>query len=828
MDKLDFRVTAGLILLGTTILIMVGLGWHTWKNRPLAGARFFGILISLAALWTLANACELTVQGLQTKLFFANVQFIPKAFTPVVWLAMVLDYAGHSRSVTLKRMLPLCLIPLATTTLVWTDRFHHLIRDSAWLERSGPYNVFAWTPGAWFSVHVFYCYALYAMAAGLLIGAVLAGPKLHRRQPIALLIGCAIPVIWNALYYTTPILAGPHDYTPAALGIAGVIVAWGLFRVRLFNLVPVARHTLVEDMTDGMVVLDDADRVVDLNASARALIGRPSSQILSRPLADTWASWEQIAASYAAGASQAELQLGESGHRRHYEIKWSPLMRRKEVIGRLVAFRDVTERVLMEESLRQQALTDGLTGLPNRALFMTRLDDAIHRARRNPDALFAVMILDLDYFKLINDSIGHQAGDVLLQSVAVKLKRSVREADTVARMGGDEFMILLNNVTSERDLLPVLDRIREELLEPVHFRQQEMNAGSSVGVVIWDMSYEDPEDLLRAADTAMYQAKEAGRGCHRIFDEVMDRRVLSTLRAETDLRVGIRQHDFSLLYQPIVDLKTGTVGSLEALLRWHHPQRGILLPEEFINIAENSGLIVPLGVMALGEVCSQISRWQSPRSPATGLPIRLNLSPRQLAEPDFVSTVVRHLSEWRIPSDRLVLEVPETSLVRDPLKAKNVMKELRTMGIRLCLDDFGTGWSTLLHLTTFPVQEIKIDQTFVSKMPHSLADLEVVRSLTALAHTLDLTVTGEGVEDSEHWRLLEEVGCDNGQGYYISRPVEHDELMDFLEDVERGMCALKPSRRPPSDESGDPQAERTDPIGERRAPCPTTRGTLVT
>ncbi|MBN1320026.1 MAG: EAL domain-containing protein [Thermoleophilia bacterium] len=798
---MEFKLTIGLVLLGTTVLMAAGLGWYAWNNRSLAGSRSFAILISLAALWALGNACELVVADLQTKLLFANLQFIPKAFVPVAWLTMVLDYTGRWHLLTLRRLLPLCAIPLATMVLAWTDRFHHLIRESVWLDGSGPYDVLAWTSGTWFTIHSVYCYALYAISAGLLIAAIIAGTKLHRRQPVALLLGCAIPVTWNALYYTVPALAGAHDYTPATLGIAGAVIAWGLFRVRIFNLAPVARHALVEDMTDGVLVLDEADRVADLNASAQALIGRPASEILSRPLAECWDSWAQIVAPYAAGASQAELQLGESGHRRHYEVKWSPLMRRKDVVGRLVALRDVTDRVLMEENLRHQALTDGLTGLPNRALFMARLDDAIHQARRNPDALFAVMVLDLDRFKLINDSIGHLAGDVLLQSVASKLKRCVREADTVARMGGDEFMILLNHITGPRDLLPVLDRIREELRAPVYFRQQEMTAGSSVGVVIWDASYEDPEDLLRAADTAMYQAKEAGRGCHRIFDEQMHKTVLRTLRAETDLRVGIRQRDFSVSYQPIVDLKTGTVRSLEALLRWHHPQRGIVFPDEFISIAENSGLIVPLGVMALEEVCSQISRWQSPRNPAAGLPVSLNLSPRQLMEPDFVPTIVSHLAEWRIPSDRLILEMTETALVRDPLKSRTVMKELREIGIRLCLDDFGTGWSSLQHLTTFPVQELKIDQTFVSKMARGNTDLEVVRSLTALAHTLDLKVTGEGIEQSEHWRLLEEVGCDHGQGYYIGRPMEHDELLEFLEDVERGTCTLRLPDRPAAEES---------------------------
>jgi EAL domain-containing protein (putative c-di-GMP-specific phosphodiesterase class I) len=362
-------------------------------------------------------------------------------------------------------------------------------------------------------------------------------------------------------------------------------------------------------------------------------------------------------------------------------------------------------------------------------------------------------------------------------------------------MGGDEFMILLNRISTPRDLLPILERIQTELRTPVFFRQQEMTAGSSVGVVIWDPSYEDGEDLLRAADTAMYQAKEAGRGCHRIFDEEMHRSVLRTLKAETDLRAGIRRHDFSMSYQPIADMKTGKILALEALLRWRHPQRGVVFPHEFIPIAENGGLMTELGTMALDEVCSQIHEWQSSRSLAAGLPVSLNISPRQLMEPDFVVTVMNKLAEWRIRSDCLKIELTEKALIRDPLLAKQVMRELRELGIGLCLDDFGSGASSLRHLTTYPVEELKIDTTFISRIAQVSVDLEVVRSLTALAHTLGLNVTAEGVEHSEQWRLLQELGCDHGQGYYVARPMDAFELLHYLDGVKSGVLAGSDRRR---------------------------------
>lgn len=812
---MDVELTSGILLLAVTVPIGLGLGWYAWRCRSLPGALAFAFMIPPAALWSLTGIGELTAAGLESKLIWANVQYVAIALLPVAWLALSLDYTGRRSWLTRRRVLALCVVPLITQVMLWTDGYHHLVRATVWLETAGPYPVVGRTFGPWFWVHCAYSYVVAAIAIGILVGAVLSTPYFYRRQPLALLVGSLIALSWNAAFVFAPGIMPSYDFTPVATALAGVLIAWGLFQVPLFNLVPVARHALVQNMSDGVLVLDRSDRVVDLNRSAQELIDRPITSILSRPIAQCWDAWAQMAAPHSTGANQTELHLSDNGTRRHYEVKWSPLVRHDQVVGRLVALRDVTDRVLMEENLRHQTLTDALTGLPNRGLFMARLDDAIRLARRHGEALFAVMVLDLDRFKLINDSIGHLAGDVLLQSVAVKLKRCVREIDVVARMGGDEFMILLHSITTARDLLPILDRIQEELHTPVYFRQQEMIAACSVGVVIWNPSYDDPEDLLRAADTAMYQAKEAGRNCHRIFDEEMHKSVMRTLTAETDLRVAIRQKYFSLSYQPIVNLETGAIRSLEALMRWHHPQRGTVFPEDFISIAENSGLIVPLGEMALEEVCGQISRWQSPRNPAATLPVSLNLSPRQLIEPDFVTMVVNRLAEWRIPSDRLILEITETALIRDPLRSRQVMRHLRDMGIRLCLDDFGTGWSSLQHLTAFPVQELKIDEAFISKIARGNVDFEVVRSLIALAHTLGLEVTAEGIENSEQWLLLRELGCDSGQGYYIGSPMDPAGLLEYLEDLERGSCAL---RRPAAPDDGTCVTEDVPQLRETGVP----------
>jgi diguanylate cyclase (GGDEF)-like protein/PAS domain S-box-containing protein len=783
---LDLGILTGVLVLSMSTPIAVATGMLAWRNRTLPGARSFLVVIVLAFWWAYTNAIESLVPSLEVKLLWANLGYVSITLLPVAWLAMAVEYAGRREWMSGRRLALFCVMPLVTNVLLWTDSYHHLVRTAAWLDTTGAYLVIGRTWGPWFWTHATYSYALFAAALTLLSVTIFAVPSWYRRKPIAVLIGSLIPLAANLIDTLVPSSTPIDDLTPAVFGLSALVLAWGLLRLQVFDVIPAARYALVENMQDGVLVLDHSGQVVDLNKSAQRLMGRPASQIVGRPLAESWHPWEQVVAPYEAGADHAQIRLGDPENRRNFEVKWSPLIRRKQVIARVVVLTDVTERVLLEESLRDQALTDGLTGLPNRALFMSKLDDAIHRAKRHETELFAVLVLDLDHFKLVNDRLGHLAGDILLQSVATKLQRCIRETDVVARMGGDEFVLLVSEISSQRDLVPVLNRIWEELRAPVYFRQQEVAAAASVGVVLWDAAYRDADDLVRAADTAMYQAKQDGRGCHRIFDEEMHKAVLQTLHDETELRAAIRERAFSLTYQPIVDLKTGAVRSLEALLRWQHPERGTVFPRDFLSVAESSGLILPLGSMAMDEVCAQLSRWQSPRQRISELPVSVNISPRQLTEPDFVASVLGRLTDWRIPSDRLMLEITENALVRDPPKARQAMRKLKGLGLRICLDDFGAGGSSLHHLLAFPVQELKIDPSFISGIAKDRKNLEIVRSLVALAHTLGLEVTAEGVEQKEQWALLKEVGCDGAQGYFIGSPMESDVLIDFLEDLEPG------------------------------------------
>ncbi len=794
--KTDYTNTVLLLVAGLPLAAY--LLWQGWRNRTKPGTMPFVLILVLATGWVIGSIFELISANLSTKLLWADLQYLPIVFLPVACLALALDYTGNRAWLTRRNISALSIIPLLSLGLMWTNSHHGLMRASAWLDTSSGHPVIGRTFGPWFWIHSAYSYLLVGAAVAFLVHAIISSPPVYRKQPAVLVAGLAVPVVWNLFFLLEPGLLPTFDYTPAAFGVAGLIMAYGLFHLRVFNLALVARDTLLENLSDGLLVLDGADRVADLNESARTLIGLPAERILSRPIAETWGGWHQVTGPFEAGADHAVISVGTNGDRRDYEVKISDLPGQGDVMGRLLVIHDVSERSELEESLRRQALTDGLTGLANRTLFMNKLTDAVHVAHRHPDKLLALISLDLDRFKLINDTAGHPAGDAVLESVAIRLKRCVREIDTVARLGGDEFMLLLEDINSTRDVIVVMERIQDELRAPVYVHHQQMVTSASIGVVIWDSSYRDSEDLLRAADAAMYQAKEAGGACYRIFDERMHRALLDALQAETDLRLALDRGDFTLEYQPVIDLKTGTVISLEAFIRWHHPRRGRVAPKDFISVAENSGLIVPLGDTIFDQVCAQLIDWQTPACPAFELPISLNMSPRQFTEAGFVDAILTRLADWRLAPGSLVFEITETALTRDPARARTAMKELSSLGIRVCLDDFGTGPSSLQHLMNFPGQELKIDRALVGRMAISNKELEIVRSISGLAHALGLVVTAEGVESDREWELLAASGCDRAQGYYCGVPMSPTDLLVYLKNR---VCpieavSVKRNRRP--------------------------------
>jgi diguanylate cyclase (GGDEF)-like protein/PAS domain S-box-containing protein len=438
----------------------------------------------------------------------------------------------------------------------------------------------------------------------------------------------------------------------------------------------------------------------------------------------------------------------------------------------LLAFEDITKRRVAEDRMAHAALHDALTRLPNRALFIDHLQHAIARANRHEDYLFAVLFLDLDRFKLLNDSFGHVVADQLLVAIARKLELCVRPEDIVARLGGDEFTFLLDDIKDISDATRVANRIHKELAAPFNLSGQEVFTTASIGITLSSQRYDRPEDCLRDADTAMYRAKALGKARHAIFDKSMHERVMALLKLETDLRRALEREEFRLHYQPIVVLETGQITGFEALVRWQHPERGLVPPVEFIAVAEETGLIIPIGRWILREACRQMQNWQEQFSSNTPLAISVNLSSKQFSQPDLIEQVKHILEETGLDARSLKLEITESVVMENAAAATVMLFQLLDLGVQLYIDDFGTGCSSLSHLHHFPFDTLKIDRSFVSRMSTEDGDLEIARTIVALAHSLHMEVMAEGVETAEQLAQLKVLNCEYGQGYLFSKPLE--------------------------------------------------------
>ena len=428
---------------------------------------------------------------------------------------------------------------------------------------------------------------------------------------------------------------------------------------------------------------------------------------------------------------------------------------------------------------RYKAFHDSLTGLPNRALFLDRLQQALDRSSRE-GVLHAVLFVDLDYFKIINDSLGHKAGDQLLTVVAERLRACVRPADTAARLGGDEFVVLLDNVMDVGDAISVAERIIEALGVPIELGERQVVVGTSVGIALSEDHESQPDVMLRNADVAMYEAKKEGKGRHKVFDPGMFAQALRRLELENDLRRAIGQEELRLYYQPKVLLGTGSITGVEALVRWEHPERGMLLPEEFIPLAEETGLIVPLGWWVLGEACRRAREWGEQYPAALPLGISVNLSVKQFQEPDLVRKLAGMLREIGLEPSCLQLEITESVVMEDSEYAAGLLRGLKGIGVKLALDDFGTGYSSLSLLHRFPLDELKIEKEFVDGLGQNDQDAAIVKAVIDLAHELGMQIVAEGVETIEQLTRLREMGCDQAQGYYFWESLPGEETATLL------------------------------------------------
>ncbi|MFO1430175.1 MAG: EAL domain-containing protein [Candidatus Competibacteraceae bacterium] len=447
------------------------------------------------------------------------------------------------------------------------------------------------------------------------------------------------------------------------------------------------------------------------------------------------------------------------------------------LLGYVGSCHDVQEEKQLQEQLRYIGQYDPLTGLPNQTLLEDRLRQALANARRSGKQV-VLLFTNLDCFKIVNDSLGYKVGDQLLQQVAKRLKRCLREGDTLSRRGGDEFMVLLSDLRHIEDAAHVADKLLKSLADPYTIDEIELHISASIGISIYPDDGQDVETLLRNADTAMYFAKQNGRNRYQFFTPVMNSRAYEYLMMQNHLRRALEREEFELNYQPQVDLKRGMIVGAEALLRWRHPELGMIAPSQFIPIAEESGLIVPIGEWVMHEACRQGRLWQEARLPP--LTIAINLSAAQFRKGDIVHNIERAFRENRLDPSRLELELTEGTVMQNAEEAIRILRELKAMGIKLSIDDFGTGYSSLSYLKRFPIDRLKVDKSFVRDITLNEDDAEITRAIIGMAHGLGLKVIAEGVEHEDQLKFLRWQKCDDMQGYYFSRPLQAGAFEELL------------------------------------------------
>jgi diguanylate cyclase (GGDEF)-like protein/PAS domain S-box-containing protein len=547
-------------------------------------------------------------------------------------------------------------------------------------------------------------------------------------------------------------------------------------------------QSLVQNSADVNMIVDPRGRITYESPAAESVIGYAPSARVGRSMWDDVVRTDQARARQVlsdvlrtpGGQVTTELRVTHAdGTQRDLEFVLKNLVDDPAVSGVVVNYRDVTERRKLEDELRHQAFHDSLTNLANRALFLDRLQHAMERTRGFGHPL-AVLFIDLDDFKTVNDSLGHGEGDRLLVGVAERLRAVLRGGDTVARMGGDEFAVLVEDATDADAPLEVAGRLLACLQAPFDHDGKELYVRASVGVASWDSSAATAEDLIRNADMSMYTAKANGKNRVEVFEPGMHQAALARLALRGDLERAVERHEFFLQYQPIVRLADGAITGVEALLRWQHPTRGVVGPLDFIPVAEETGLIVPLGMWVLEAATRQLAEWDQAKR-TSGLRMNVNVSVRQVQRHEFADEVRATLAAAGVAPARVTLEFTESVIMRDTERTLATLDALKAVGVRLSIDDFGTGYSSLSYLRRFPIDELKIDRSFVATMAQERGQLAVVRSVVRLGETLGLETVAEGVEDDQQLASLRTLRSAYGQGFLFSRPVNAADLPALLD-----------------------------------------------
>jgi diguanylate cyclase (GGDEF)-like protein/PAS domain S-box-containing protein len=543
----------------------------------------------------------------------------------------------------------------------------------------------------------------------------------------------------------------------------------------------------------GMAILDLSGRFLSANQALCQVIGYSEKTLLGRPFIK-FTYPQDVAALRALGAQlmhggQQYFQI-ESRHwnqaRELLQAKLTVTLVRDDQqrpICFLVQMLDLTEQKWLESQLEKYAFSDVLTGLTNRALFTNRLEQALSRLERYPDRLCAVLFLDLDRFKGINESLSHSMGDQLLVALSRRLQSCIRRADTLARLGGDEFALLLEDITDLAEVNCVCDRIHHSLKSPFQLNGHEVFTTISIGVACSSRTIDNPSDLMRNADTALDRAKEQGGACHTVFEESMHQRALVLWQIANQSQGACQREELKIRYQPILDLNTGQVVGLEALLRWHHPKQGVISPLEFIPVMEETGSIIETGQWLLAAACKQVRQWQKQLPGEPPLYISINLSPKELTHAPLVEHIQRVLKSTDLAPAHLKLEITESAMMQHPETFLDRLHDLKQLNVGLCIDDFGTGYSSLSRLQIFPIDTLKIDRSFIQPLDRRGKNAGIVKTIIDLASSLGMDVVAEGVETAAQQHQLQELGCAKAQGFYFAKPLTPEATFRFLQSM---------------------------------------------
>lgn len=553
------------------------------------------------------------------------------------------------------------------------------------------------------------------------------------------------------------------------------------------------RYRLLVELSPEAIIVQSDERIVYANPAAaslfnaenvEALLGLGVADFVHPDYSENFLARERHLRGNQHSSLKAEKFVRMDGQVRDVEVVLASVIYGGRPATQILT-RDITERCRAEEQLLHDAFHDSLTGLPNRALFIDHLKLAINHYRRRKSYLFAVLFIDLDRFKIVNDSLGHLFGDELLVAIARRLEICLRDGDTIARLGGDEFTILLDGIADYSDAHRVAERVQEVLEQPFNIAGRDLFITASVGIKYSGIDDEQPEDIMRDADTAMYCAKALGKAQYQVFDAKMHTHALTLLQIESDLRRAIDREEFQVNYQPIVSLQDGRICGFEALVRWRHPQRGLISPSDFIPVAEETGLIIQIDRWVLKQACLQMRRWQEVLPVTNRMKISVNLSCKQFMQPTIVEQVLEIIQEAGLEPCSLKLEITESVMMEKGDYAMNVLDQLSKAGIELSVDDFGTGYSSLSYIHRFPVTALKIDRSFIKRIGGT-QNGEIVRAVVLLARNLGLEVVAEGIETVMQLDQLKALGCEQGQGHYFSEPVSEESATELIQKEERG------------------------------------------